>query len=44
MVSREHEQVDAQIVVILKYLRRLAERTRVIVCSGNHDLIIGAAG
>jgi Icc-related predicted phosphoesterase len=29
---------DAQIVVILKYLKRLAERTRVIVCSGNHDL------
>lgn len=29
---------DAQIVVILKYLRRLQERTRVIVCSGNHDL------
>ncbi len=28
----------AQIVVILKYLRRLKEKTRVIACSGNHDL------
>lgn len=28
----------AQIVVILKYLRRLKEKTQVIVCSGNHDL------
>ncbi|GAM98596.1 metallophosphoesterase [alpha proteobacterium U9-1i] len=27
-----------QIVVILKYLKRLAERTKVIVSSGNHDL------
>lgn len=27
-----------QIVVILKYLKRLAERTRLIVSSGNHDL------
>jgi Icc-related predicted phosphoesterase len=27
-----------QIVVILKYLKRLAERSRVIVASGNHDL------
>jgi|SRR5215468_6687319 len=30
--------VDAQIVVILKYLRRLKERTRLVVSSGNHDL------
>jgi Icc-related predicted phosphoesterase len=29
---------DAQIVVILKYLQRLAAKTRVIVSSGNHDL------
>lgn len=29
---------DAQIVVILKYLRRIRERASVIVCSGNHDL------
>ena len=35
---------DAQIVVILKYLKRLAERTRVIVCSGNHDLNARSAG
>lgn len=27
-----------QVVVILKYLRRIAEQTRVIVSSGNHDL------
>jgi Icc-related predicted phosphoesterase len=30
--------VDAQIVVILKYFKRISEQTRVIVCSGNHDL------
>jgi Icc-related predicted phosphoesterase len=29
---------SVQIVVILKYLRRLAERGKVIVSSGNHDL------
>jgi Icc-related predicted phosphoesterase len=29
---------DAQIIVILKYLQRLAAKTRVIVSSGNHDL------
>jgi Icc-related predicted phosphoesterase len=34
----------AQIVVILKYLRRLSEKTRVIVCSGNHDLDTRSAG
>lgn len=28
----------AQIVVVRKYLARLAEVTRVILCSGNHDL------
>lgn len=28
----------AQIVVVRKYLQRLAARTRVILCSGNHDL------
>lgn len=27
-----------QIIVILKYLRRLAARSRVIISSGNHDL------
>jgi Icc-related predicted phosphoesterase len=27
-----------QIVVVLKYLQRLKELTRVIVCSGNHDI------
>lgn len=30
--------LDAQIVVAQAYLARIAERTRVIVCSGNHDL------
>ena len=30
--------VRAQIVVIGKYLDRLREKTRLIVCSGNHDL------
>src|SRR5689334_23749906 len=28
----------AQIVVVRKYLALLASRTRVILCSGNHDL------
>ena len=30
--------LDAQVLVILKYLQRLRERTRLLVCSGNHDL------
>lgn len=30
--------LDAQIAVILRYLRRLQAKTRVLVCSGNHDL------
>lgn len=30
--------MDAQIVVVLSYLRRLEQRTRVVVSSGNHDL------
>lgn len=30
--------VDAQIVAVRATLRRLAESTRVVVCSGNHDL------
>ncbi len=29
---------DVQTVVIAKYLKRLAERTTVLVASGNHDL------
>ena len=29
---------DAQIAVVLEYLRRLAALTTVVVCSGNHDL------
>jgi Icc-related predicted phosphoesterase len=30
--------LDAQVVVILKYLRRLHGKTRLLVSSGNHDL------
>lgn len=30
--------VDAQIVVIRKYLMRLSAKTKLVVCSGNHDL------
>ena len=30
--------LDAQIAVVLEHLARLAERTTVVVCSGNHDL------
>ena len=30
--------VDVQIVVVEKYLRRLRKQTHVLVCSGNHDL------
>jgi len=30
-------EIDVQIVVVEKYLARLRERTRVLVCSGNHD-------
>jgi predicted phosphodiesterase len=30
--------LDAQIAVLLEYLSRMAGRTQVIVCSGNHDL------
>ena len=30
--------LDAQVVVVLKYLRRLTEKTTLLVSSGNHDL------
>jgi Icc-related predicted phosphoesterase len=30
-------EIDVQIVVVEKYLRRLSEQTRVLVSSGNHD-------
>jgi Icc-related predicted phosphoesterase len=30
--------LDAQIVVVTEYLRRLSEMTQVFACSGNHDL------
>jgi Icc-related predicted phosphoesterase len=29
---------DAQIAVVLEYLKRIAARTTVVACSGNHDL------
>ncbi|MGZ6996417.1 MAG: metallophosphoesterase family protein, partial [Acidimicrobiia bacterium] len=29
---------DAQIAVVLKYLARIAAKTTVVACSGNHDL------
>jgi len=32
-----HLDLDAQITVVVKYLRTLASRTRLFVCSGNHD-------
>lgn len=31
-------EIQAQITVILAYLKRLCSKTRIIVCSGNHDL------
>src|SRR5262245_23173627 len=31
-------QPDAQIAVILEYLARMAAKTSVVACSGNHDL------
>jgi len=30
-------EIDVQIVVVEKYLNRLREQTRMLVCSGNHD-------
>jgi Icc-related predicted phosphoesterase len=36
--------LEAQIVVVSKYLRRTAERTRVVASSGNHDLDAHGAG
>jgi Icc-related predicted phosphoesterase len=35
---RSYVEPDAQIVVVLQYLARMAERTTVVACSGNHDL------
>ena len=32
-----HADLDTQIVVVSKYLARLQELTKVVVCSGNHD-------
>jgi len=30
--------IDAQVVVVLQYLERVSASTRLLVCSGNHDL------
>ena len=35
---RSYVEPDAQIVVVLEYLSRLAAKTTVAACSGNHDL------
>lgn len=35
---RSYVEPDAQIAVVLEYFRRLAAKTTVIACSGNHDL------
>jgi Icc-related predicted phosphoesterase len=35
---RSYVEPDAQIAVVLEYFRRLAAKTTVVVCSGNHDL------
>jgi Icc-related predicted phosphoesterase len=32
-----HLDLDSQITVVAKYLRTIGERTRLLVCSGNHD-------
>ena len=32
-----HVDLDTQILVVEKYLQRLGESTRLLVCSGNHD-------
>jgi Icc-related predicted phosphoesterase len=32
-----HLDLDAQITVVMKYLRTISGRTRLLVCSGNHD-------
>jgi Icc-related predicted phosphoesterase len=32
-----HLELDDQILVVSKYLRRISEQTRLLVCSGNHD-------
>jgi Icc-related predicted phosphoesterase len=35
---RSYVEPDAQILVVLEYLARMAARTTVVACSGNHDL------
>lgn len=32
-----HLDLDSQIVVVVKYLRTISGKTRLLVCSGNHD-------
>ncbi|MGJ8640620.1 MAG: metallophosphoesterase family protein [Opitutaceae bacterium] len=31
-------EFDVQILIVRKYLRKLVEKTKVLICSGNHDL------
>ena len=35
---RSYVEPEAQIVVVREYLARLAQKTTVVACSGNHDL------
>src|SRR5215471_15362437 len=35
---RSRVEPDAQIAVVVEYLARMAEKTTVVACSGNHDL------
>jgi Icc-related predicted phosphoesterase len=32
-----HLDLDSQIAVVVKYLRAISQKTRLLVCSGNHD-------
>ncbi len=32
-----HLDLDSQITVVVKYLRAISQKTRLLVCSGNHD-------
>ena len=36
--------LDAQVVVILKYLQRVGAKTKLLVSSGNHDLTARGSG
>ena len=32
-----HLDLDSQITIVVKYLRSISAKTRLLVCSGNHD-------